>query len=238
MLHFHMYPNTTPKRHLRRLIKHAYGLAPQAKQNLLAAVESTNATYPILAADFFWYTRKLWVKNNLQWYESLKIDEITISQTLLAAALPQTPEQLRLVFPTQKNRTKLYTTPLDSITDLAQIPPGDMLTEFSLIMPILLHNLYSHLDYMPLFLIERPLLYFNYFKFVLNYPKPPQKQYLKLEEILPRVYINRLKKFYTSYSTVEKLANFIHSKKRAKKYLRILAKRLTLYPKKKPKWRK
>lgn len=52
--------------------------------------------------------------------------------------------------------------------------------------------------------------------------------------ILPKPYQAMLKRVYMDQQTLEELASFLKSKKKAKKYLRILHKRLGIYTAKKP----
>lgn len=51
---------------------------------------------------------------------------------------------------------------------------------------------------------------------------------------LPKPYQKAIKRYYTSKATLANLGDFLQSKKKAKKYLRILHKRLGIYTEKKP----
>ena len=91
----------------------------------------------------------------------------------------------------------------------------------------------------PLYIIEIPLQ----FKLIYNnlYSSEADKSNnghnITIKALLPSYYYKPLKQFYISKTTVLAVAKFVKSKKRAKKYLRILHKRLRLYKKKKVAWR-
>lgn len=91
----------------------------------------------------------------------------------------------------------------------------------------------------PLYIIEIPLLfkliYSNIYSSRLD--KSKNKQNIAIKALLPTYYYKPLKQFFISQTTVLGLAKFIKSKKRAKKYLRMLHKRLGLYKKKKVAWK-
>jgi len=53
-------------------------------------------------------------------------------------------------------------------------------------------------------------------------------------EVLPKPYQKAVKKTYTNATTLEQLGAFLQSKKKARKYLRIMHKRLGIYTAKKP----
>lgn len=167
---------------------------------------------------------------------------------------PMTIARLVEAFPTfpgtDKRKTTLYTTPwAENARQISQFFQGKPIIDsiaymFKTISPYL--ALYSMLgleyisypEQMPLFILDALLAYFNAINFLTKdlFLSSTQKR-AKIHHFLPKYYRRPIKIFYTKKATVLSLANFINSKKKAKKYLRILHKRLGLYTHKKVAWR-
>lgn len=190
---------------------------------------------------------KSFIKNNIAVQNLINIKNI--NHNLQLGALPNTNIQ----------KTSLYTTWLSISYEFATKNNETIPTFLSAITTLAdLNYLYSFLiqntNYLqlkntfkpkmpkpynvptiPLYLIDTPLAIFNFYKHNKNYLQEP-KIIKSILNFIPVFYRKHFKQFFIAKTTYLGLANFTNSKKKAKKYLRILQKRLGLYKKKKAKW--
>ncbi len=256
-LQFILKRNTNPIVRTRQLIKKAYLLNVETKQDLLKKVNSFVKKYNLFLSD--WSDVSV-INANLEpviqliyvltLFEQLKhfqkyrggiyrhIITSVLNISTLVNTLLHTPggiksyKKLPDYLMCNKTRTKLYACLCDRFSKQYNIP--EILLDSSVFYThIVTKSVYNWQD-IPLYWVEKPLCYLLFYKqFTSNFKLKPVT---KLKDITPHFYFKYVKRFYIKQSTVHKLSNFISSKKRAKKYLRILAKRLKLYVKKKPKW--
>lgn len=133
------------------------------------------------------------------------------------------------IFTILKEKTTLYTTyySLDatSSTSVFMDVPF-VLTE--LLSPVVFAQLPG--NSIPLWVCDSIVVLLEALKFCLEESEQPKK----LINLLPATYQKYVKKTLLNEETLLKLSEFLHSRKKAKKYLRIILKRLGIFSRKKP----
>ncbi len=249
-----IYKRTLPVKRLRHLIKKAYLIPPSIKQDLKEIIEGfgefynkEEITFNVLATLYFWEILKHFQKKSVDVYEKLikniTNDLVPTTNTLLGLTKPTEHDIYKNPLFNRINanptKTTLYTTFILQAEQQAKKPDTlegipysvlDLLIDMAIYLGILSHRAYRDFNTIPLTVFDRPLEYLMFFKIL------SKEQKFTLQDIVPKFYFREVKRAYLYYDNVLKLARFINSKKRAKKYLRILHKRLGLYKRKKRKW--
>ena len=249
--------NTDPLARTRHLIKKAYLLNAKTKQDLLQKLNNFVKKHNLHTIDWssvsttcaraesiiqlvyvltLFEQLKHFQKYRLNFYKHAiipKANVYTLVNTLLHTpggieSYKNLPDYLEC----NKTRTKLYACTCNNYSKSYSI--FKILLDSSVFYTHIVTKLVYNWQNIPLYWVEKPLCYLLFYRQLsTNLKLEPAT---KLKHITPHFYFKHVKRFYIKQTTVHKLSTFVNSKKRAKKYLRILAKRLKLYIKKKPKW--
>jgi|GEM_PF-6883025 len=261
MLPFQTKRNTNPLKRARALVNSLFLLAPESKKSILAYIESISIERKAndveiknknIALEFLIHQLeflKFHQKHNLKFYK-----EFVKTIDFKALLTPNTLFRVeRLSIATvDMRKQRLYSTKLtkdskvqNSNNEFLQllayffcyigVTPVDIPIKNEKTENKTRKHTKIATNSIPLYVYEIPLLLQNYIESF--YIKHFSKNKIYLKDILPRVYYTLTKLFFCRLETVLKLRNFLNSKRKAKKYIRILHKRLGIYKRKKIKFK-